>query len=291
MVSPQAKREAVTLLLTEWEFGVTRACGLVGISRSLYRYRSRRPDSAALRCRIEEIAALKRRYGYRRVYLRLRREGWPVNRKRVYRIYRDAGLAVRRRKRKRIGLVERKPLPKPAAANLSWSMDFVSDGLAAGRRFRCLNVVDDCTRECVAIEVDTSLTGTRVRTVLERLAETRGLPQSITVDHGPEFEGQVLDTWAYGANVQLSFIRPGKPNENAYIESFNGKFRDECLNEHWFLTMGHARQIIETWRIEYNTERPHSSLGNLTPQEFAEISLAKQKESVSLPADSNRNSD
>jgi putative transposase len=291
MVSPQAKREAVTLLLTERDFGVTRACGLVGISRSLYRYRSRRPDNAALRSRIEEIAALKRRYGYRRVYLRLRREGWQVNRKRVYRIYRDAGLAVRRRKRKRIGLVERKPLPKPAAANLSWSMDFVSDGLAAGRRFRCLTIVDDCTRESVAIEVDTSLTGTRVRTVLARLAETRGLPQSITVDHGPEFEGQVLDTWAYGAKVQLSFIRPGKPNENAYIESFNGKFRDECLNEHWFLTLAHARRIIETWRIEYNTERPHSSLGNLTPQEFAENSLAKEKEGVSLPADSNRNPD
>ena len=123
------------------------------------------------------------------------------------------------------------------------------------------------------------------------MAETRGLPQSITVDHGPEFEGQVLDTWAYGAKVQLSFIRPGKPNENAYIESFNGKFRDECLNEHWFLTMAHARRIIETWRIEYNTERPHSSLGNLTPQEFAETRLAKEKESVLLPADSNRNSD
>ena len=291
MVSPQAKREGVTLLLAERDFGVTRACGLMGISRSLYRYRSRWPDSAALRSRIEEIAALKRRYGYRRVYLRLRREGWPVNRKRVYRIYRDAGLAVRRRKRKRIGLVERKPLPKPAAANLSWSMDFVSDGLAAGRRFRCLNMVDDCTRECVAIEVDTSLTGTRVQAVLDRLAETRGLPQSITVDHGPEFEGQVLDTWAYGAKVQLSFIRPGKPNENAYIESFNGKFRDECLNEHWFLTMAHARRIIETWRIEYNTEQPHSSLGNLTPQEFAATRLAKEKQSVSLTADSNRNSD
>ncbi len=257
MVSPQAKREAVTVLQTERDFGVTRACGLVGISRSLYRYRSRRPDSAALRCRIEEIAALKRRYGYRRVYLRLRREGWEVNRKRVYRIYRDAGLAVRRRKRKRIGLAERKPLPKPAAANL----------------------------------VDTSITGTRVRAVLERLADTHGLPQSITVDHGPEFEGQVLDMWAYSATVQLSFIRPGKPNENAYIESFNGKFRDECLNEHWFTSIIDARRIIEAWRIEYNTERPHSSPGNLTPQEFAEITLAKQTERVSLPADSNRASD
>ena len=274
------------MLMTERHLGVTRACGLAGISRSLYRYRSRRPACPGLRERIGEIAAVKRRYGYRRVYLRLRREGWEVNRKRVYRLYREAGLAVRRRKRKRIGLVERKPLPKPLAANLSWSMDFVSDGLADGRRLRCLNIVDDCTRECLAIEVDTSITGARVKAVLQRLADTRGLPESITVDHGPEFEGQVLDTWAYQANVQLSFIRPGKPNENAYIESFNGKFRDECLNEHWFITMEQARRIIEAWRREYNTERPHSSLGNLTPEEFANY-----QGSALLTADSNTRRD
>src|SRR5437016_9552869 len=264
MVSPQTKREAVTVLLTERDFGVTRACGLVGISRSLYRYRGRRPDSAALRSRIEEIAAIKRRYGYRLVSLRLRREGWQVNRKRVYRIYRDAGLAVRRRKRKRIGLFERKPLPTPTAANLSWSMDFVADGLIGGRRLRCLAIVDDCTRECLAIEVDSSITGLRVQGVLERLADTRGLPQSITVDNGPEFDGQVLDKWAYRRRVQLSFIRPGKPNENAYIESFNGKFRDECLNEHWFISLAHARSIIEAWRIEYNAQQPRRPVGDRT---------------------------
>jgi putative transposase len=286
MVSPQVKREAVDALMSERGFGVTRACGLVRISRSLYRYRSKRPECAELKARISEIAEAKRRYGYRRIYVRLRREGWQVNRKRVYRLYREAGLLVRRRKRKRIGLVERKPLPKPAAANISWSMDFVSDGLADGRRLRCLNIVDDCTRECVAIEVDTSITGSRVKAVLERLADTRGLPKSITVDHGPEFEGQVLDAWAYEHAVQLSFIRPGKPNENAYIESFNGKFRDECLNEHWFITMAQARRIIEAWRIEYNTERTHSSLGDLTPQEFAEECLAREKDGVSSIADS-----
>ncbi|HVU46224.1 MAG TPA: IS3 family transposase, partial [Terracidiphilus sp.] len=286
MVSPQAKREAVGVLMTDHDFGVTRACGLVRISRSLYRYQSRRPHWPGLSARIGEIAAAKRRYGYRRIYLRLRREGWEVNRKHVYRLYREAGLAVRRRKRKRIGLMERKPLPRPVTANLSWSMDFVSDGLADGRRLRCLNIVDDCTRECVAIEVDTSITGSRVKAVMERLADTRGLPKSITVDHGPEFEGQVLDAWAYAANVQLSFIRPGKPNENAYIESFNGKFRDECLNEHWFTGMGHARRIIEAWRIEYNTERPHSSLGNLTPQEFARSRAAINEEVTFLTADS-----
>jgi putative transposase len=286
MVSPQVRREAVDALMSERGFGVTRACGLVRISRSLYRYRSKRPECAELKARISEIAEAKRRYGYRRIYVRLRREGWQVNRKRVYRLYREAGLLVRRRKRKRIGLVERKPLPKPAAANVSWSMDFVSDGLADGRRLRCLNIVDDCTRECVAIEVDTSITGSRVKAVLERLADTRGLPKSITVDHGPEFEGQVLDAWAYERRVQLSFIRPGKPNENAYIESFNGKFRDECLNEHWFVTMAQARRIIEAWRVEYNTERTHSTLGDLTPEEFAEECLAREKDGVSSTADS-----
>jgi len=291
MVSPQAKRAAVAVLMTERDFGVTRACGLIGISRSLYRYRSRRPDSGPLRARIEEIAAIKRRYGYRRVYLRLRREGWEVNRKRVYRLYREADLAVRRRKRKRIGVFERKPLPKPTAANVNWSMDFVADGLIGGRRLRCLTMVDDCTRECLAIEVDTSLPGLRVQAVLERLADTRGLPQSITVDNGPEFDSKVLDQWAYRTGVQLSFIRPGKPNENAYIESFNGKFRDECLNEHWFIGLAHARSIIEAWRIEYNTERPHSSLGNRTPQEFAADRAKNDEERVFLTADSNANSD
>lgn len=269
MVGPQVKRQAVDVLREERGFGITRACGLIGISRSLYGYRSRRPLIAGLQERIAEIAAIKRRYGYRRIYLRLRREGWQVNRKRIYRLYREAGLAVRRRKRKRIGPFERKPLPKPSAVNRSWSMDFVSDGLCDGRKLRCLTIVDDYSRECPAIEVDTSITGRRVAAVLERLGELRGLPQSITVDHGPEFEGQVLDEWAYRRNVQLNFIRPGKPVDNAYIESFNGRFRDECLNEHWFMTMAHARRVIESWRIEYNTERTHSSLNDLTPEEFA----------------------
>ncbi len=285
MVSPQAKRQAVDVLMEERGLGVTRACGLVGISRSLYRYR-RQPDPAALVARLRELAAVKRRYGYRRLHVLLRREGFAVNRKRVQRLYREAGLTVRRRKRKRIGPVERHPLQKPVAANISWSMDFVSDGLADGRRLRCLNIVDDCTRECLAIEVDTSLTGKRVVAVLDRLVEQRGAPQSITVDHGPEFEGQALDAWAYRYGIRLAFIRPGKPVENAYIESFNGKFRDECLNEHWFVTMDHARRLIERWRIEYNTERPHSSLGNLTPDEYARGLAERVDKHVSLTAGS-----
>jgi putative transposase len=269
MVGPQVKRQAVDVLKEERGFGITRACGLVGISRSLYGYRSRRAVPAGLRERISELAGEKRRYGYRRIHILLRREGWKVNRKRTYRLYREAGLAVRRRKRKRIGLFERRPLAKPSEANLSWSMDFIADGLIDGRKIRCLAIVDDYSRECLALEVDTSINGRRVAAVLDRLGDLRGLPRSITVDHGPEFEGQVLDAWAYEHNVRLNFIRPGKPVENAYIESFNGRFRDECLNEHWFLTMAHARRVIEAWRIEYNTERPHSSLGDLTPEEFA----------------------
>lgn len=285
MVSPQAKRQAVDVLMEERGLGVTRACGLVGISRSLYRYR-RRPDPAALVARLRELAAVKRRYGYRRLHVLLRREGFTVNRKRVQRLYREAGLTVRRRKRKRIGPVERHPLPKPVAANISWSMDFVSDGLADGRRLRCLTIVDDCTRESLAIEVDTSLTGKRVVAVLDRLIEQRGAPQSITVDHGPEFEGQALDAWAYRHAIRLAFIRPGKPVENAYIESFNGRFRDECLNEHWFVTMDHARRLIERWRIEYNTERPHSSLGHMTPHEYARGLAEAATGQVSSTADS-----
>lgn len=273
------------MLMEERGLGVTRACGLVGISRSLYRYR-RRPEPAALVERLRELAAVKRRYGYRRLHVLLKREGFVVNRKRVQRLYREAGLTVRRRKRKRIGPVERHPLPKPVAANISWSMDFVSDGLADGRRIRCLMIVDHCTRECLAIEVDTSLTGKRVVAVLDRLIEQRGAPQSITVDHGPEFEGQALDAWAYQHDIRLAFIRPGKPVENAYIESFNGRFRDECLNEHWFITIEHARRLIERWRIEYNTERPHSSLGNQTPAEYADGLASAVIETVSSTADS-----
>ena len=252
MVSPQCKREAMGILTAERAKGVTRACGLVGVSRSLYRYHSRRPAALELRNRIAELAAMRRRYGYRRIHMLLCREGWSVNQKRTYRLYREQGLMVRKRKRKRIGLTERLLLPAVQSANQSWSMDYVADGLIDGRKLRALTIVDDFTRECLAIEVDTSLPGSRV--VLERLRDLRGLPSSITVDHGPEFEGQVLDAWAYKRGVRLAFIRPGKPVDNCYIESFNGRLRDECLNEHWFMSMQHARSTIEGWRIEYNTE-------------------------------------
>jgi putative transposase len=281
VVSPQARRAAVTHLMTCYQMGVTRACGLIGISRSLYRYEARRPDDTALKQRLAELAEQKRRYGYRRLHVLLCREGWSINRKRTYRIYREAGLMVRRRKRKRIAGVDREIRVASTGPNQSWSMDFVSDGLVDGRRLRCLNIVDDFTKECLAIEVDTSLPGIRVVQVLERLAELRGLPRSVTIDNGPEFAGKALDKWACSKDLRLSFIQPGKPQQNAYIESFNGKFRDECLNEHWFTSMRHARQVIEQWRQEYNGERPHSSLGYLTPNRFAEGFLTAASTSIS----------
>lgn len=267
--------------MTSHQLGVTRACGLVGISRSLYRYTSTRPDDTALTERLTALAGQKRRYGYRRLHVLLCREGWLINHKRTYRVYHKAGLMVRRRKRKRIAGIERQEKVIASAPNLSWSMDFVSDGFVDGRRLRCLNIVDDFTKECLAIEVDTSLPGRRVVSVLERLAEWRGLPQSVTVDNGPEFISKALDEWAYRQKLRLRFIEPGKPQQNAYIESFNGKFRDECLNEHWFLSMRHAREVIAAWREEYNSERPHSSLGYLTPNQFAESFLTADSMMVS----------
>ena len=198
-----------------------------------------------------------------------------MNHKRVYpSADGEEGLGVRRRKRKRIGAVERQPLAIPTQPNQRWSMDFITDALSEGRKFRSLNIVDDFHRECLAAEVDTSLTGARVVRVLERLKELRGLPQILVMDNGPEFAGQALDVWAYDQGVRLHFIEPGKPVQNAFIESFNGKMRDECLNEHWFLSLGEARETIEAWRRDYNEVRPHTSLGNRTPQEFTACGAA-----------------
>jgi len=245
-----------------------RACGLVGLARTSCRYRPQRSTEEKLRARLRALAGERRRFGYRRLTVLLRREGWAVNHKRVYRLYREEGLAVRRRKRKRMGAVERPAPAMPTRPNQRWSMDFISDALSAGQKFRSLNIVDDFNRECLAAEVDTSITGARVVRVLERLREQRGLPQILVMDNGPEFAGRVLDVWAYGKSVTLHFIEPGKPIQNAFIESFNGKMRDECLNEHWFLSLGEARQTIEAWRRDYNEVRPHASLGNRTPQEY-----------------------
>jgi len=192
-----------------------------------------------------------------------------VNHEKVFRLYRAEGLAVRRKKRKRMAAAVRTLLPSPNQPNQRWSMDFMEDSMATGRRFRTLNVVDDFTRECLAIEVDTSLSGLRVGRVLQRLIDLRGLPELIVSDNGSEFTSKALDSWAYQRDVGLHFIRPGKPVENAYIESFNGKLRDECLNENWFTDLEDARSKIEAWRKDYNEVRPHSSLDNRTPMEFS----------------------
>jgi putative transposase len=199
----------------------------------------------------------------------LRREGWAVNHKRLYRLYRAEGLAVRPRKRKRLAATARAPLRRPTQADQLWTMDFTQDALASGRKFRTLNLMDGYTREALAIEADTSLPGVRVVRVLERLRQTRGVPAQIQVDNGGEFTSRVVDQWAFQRGVKLHFIDPGPPVQNAYIESFNGKFRDECLNENWFVSVAEARQRIEAWRRDYNQVRPHSSLGYQTPEEFA----------------------
>jgi putative transposase len=218
---------------------------------------------------MHEIAQQRRRFGAPRIYTLLRREGWKVNHKKVDRVYGEESLSLRLRKRKRLPARQRIPLAAPDAPNKCWSMDFVSDSLAQGRRFRVLNIVDDYTKESPAMEVDTSLGGAGVVQVLERLRETRGLPEVIRTDNGPEFISRAPDEWAYQNGVKLDFIEPGKPTENAFIESFNGRFRDECLNENWFMSLQEARNIIENWRIDYNENRPHGSLGGLTPDEFA----------------------
>lgn len=272
-----ARRAAVGWVQEHSRLSERRACGLLAVWRSSWRYRRRRCEEPLLREHLRELASQRRRFGYRRLHILLRREGWAVNHKRVYRLYREEGLAVRRRKRKRVAGLTRVPLDAPTRSNQGWSMDFLADALGSGRRFRVLTLVDDYTREALAIEVDTSLPGARVVRVLEQLQERGRVPEWIVCDNGPEFSGQALDQWAFAHGVRLHFITPGKPVENAYVESFNGKFRDECLNEHWFATVPEARRVIEAWRVDYNQARPHSALGYRTPEEFA-------AEEAALPA-------
>jgi len=247
-----------------------RACYLVGLSRSVLSYRSAKQRSdARLQGRLRELAEERKRFGYRRLHVLLRREGYVVNHKRVYRLYREAELAVRRRKRRRGLAVARQPLQLPARANQVWSLDFVMDSLANGRRLKILTVVDDFTKESVLIEPAHSLTGDDVAELLDRVSQFRGYPDAVRTDQGPEFTSKIFDQWAYEHGVTPLLIQPGKPTQNAYIESFNGKFRDECLNEHWFRNLHHAKKLIAAWRRDYNEQRPHSSIGYLTPAEFA----------------------
>jgi len=266
---PQGRRRLVRLFTETFGLSRRKACHLAGVSRSVVEYRPRRSDDRALREQICHWAREKPRYEYRRIHVLLRREGYAVNRTRVYRIYREERLTVRRKKRKQVAAAPRVALPVPNRPNERWSMDFMADTLADGRSFRTFNIVDDCTRECLAIETGRSIPGSRVVRVLERLRLQRGLPRAIVMDNGPEFTSRVLDQWAYHSGVELHFIQPGKPVQNAFVESFNGKFRDECLNLNWFVSLADAVTRIEAWRQDYNSHRPHSSLGDLTPEEFA----------------------
>jgi len=246
------------------------ACRLVGLDRSTLRYQRKRPDDSALRQRLRELAAERRRFGYRRLGWMLAREGHAMNHKRLYRLYHEEQLTVRRRRGRKRALGTRVPMTLPGAINQRWSLDFVADALSDGRRFRILCVVDDFSRECLATVVDTSLGGVRVVRELERVTAERALPQMVVSDNGTELTSGAVLRWATG-RLEWHYIEPGKPVQNAFVESFNSKLRDECLNEHVFLTLAEARETIEAWRHDYNHMRPHGSLGALTPTEFAAL--------------------
>ncbi len=252
-----------------------RALAVARMSASALRYVPRPDNNAELREQIAALAQRHKRYGVGMIHLKLRQQGLVVNYKRVERLYKEAGLQVRRRKRKKVPAGERQPLIRPSAANEVWSMDFVFDRTAEGRVIKCLTIVDDATHEAVAIEVERAISGQGVSRVLDRLAVQRGLPRVIRTDNGKEFCGKAMVAWAHDKEIALRLIEPGKPNQNAYVESCNGRLRDECLNEHWFPTLLHARTSIESWRRDYNEERPKRALGGMTPAQYAAQLVAK----------------
>lgn len=268
-MTARERRRVVQKVQAAYGISERRAVRFTGFPRSTVRYKSLIDPQEELRTRIRELAAQRPRWGYRQIHTLLQREGWLVNRKRVQRLYREEGLAVRRKGKRRRSQAPRpirEPLGRP---NERWSMDFVSDSLSNGRRFRCLTIMDEFSRECLAIHVAYSIPAVRVVEVLERLRQERGLPEIIMTDNGSEFTSRAFGAWAYSRDIRIDYIQPGKPVQNCFIESFNGTFRDECLNLHWFLSLDDAKQEIETWRVDYNEARPHSSLGRLTPAEFA----------------------
>lgn len=270
MVGPQAKREAIKFLIESKKFKPHRAYKLVGLRSSTYYYKKTSSrDDDKLKQKITEVAQARVRWGCPRIYEIVRREGFKDNYKRVERLYAQMGLSIRKRPKKKLRGHLRLILPEPQRPNHIWSMDFVSETLFDHRRFRTFNIVDDFTRESIVMYSDRSIKSEKLVNIFNKLKVSRGLPQMIVCDNGPEFISQNLDIWAYQNNVQLKFIQPGKPVQNAYIESFNGKFRDECLNQHWFLNLEEAKYEIEKWRKDYNENRPHSSLKMKTPNEFA----------------------
>jgi putative transposase len=269
VVTVPARRQVAAFFRSEFGLSERQACRLIGLHRSTSRYPRRRGEDKELRVRLRAWAARRPRWGYRFLHWALRQEGFAVNHKRVYRLYRDEGLRLRRRRRKQVAAAPREKLAAPTRPNERWSMDFMSDELESGSALRLLNLVDDHTRECPGIEVDRSLPAIRVIELLERVGKERGFPETIVVDNGPEFASKALHAWAYRRGVRLHFIDPGKPVQNAFIESFNGTCRDDCLNQELFEDVVDAKQKIERWRRYYNHERPHSSLGHRTPADFA----------------------
>lgn len=270
MVRPAVKRAAVAHLRARMGLSERRACQIVGADRKMVRYRSVRPPETALRQRLRDLANERRRFGYRRLFVLLRREGEPSGINRIYRLYREEGLAVRKRRARRKAIGTRAPILVEAKPNARWSLDFVHDQLACGRRFRVLNVVDDVTRECLAAIPDTSISGRRVARELGRVMERRGKPGMIVSDNGTELTSNAILTFAAERDVEWHYIAPGKPMQNGFVESFNGRMRDELLNETMFRDMAHARSAIRAWAADYNEQRPHSALGYQTPKAFAE---------------------
>jgi putative transposase len=259
----------VTWAVRERSYSQRRACRLVDLHPKSYRYVPKRSGDEELRRRLRELASQRRRFGYRRLGLMLKRAGIKVNHKKLYRLYKEERLTVRKRGGRKRALGTRAPMAIPQDRNLRWSLDFVADTLVSGRRFRILTVVDDFTRECLTLVADTSLTAPRVVRELDRIIESRGCPRMIVSDNGTEFTSNAILAWQQEHDVEWHYIAPGKPMQNGFVESFNGRLRDECLNEHLFANLNEARQIIEAWRQDYNTQRPHSSLNGLTPTEFA----------------------
>jgi len=269
VVTPAAKRKAVAHLMDAHGMSERRACKAIGYCRMTVRCQTTRADDAALRQRMRAIAQERRRFGYRRLHVLLKREGYLVNHKKLFRLYREEKLAVRRRGGRKRAIGTRAPMMVPMAPNDRWSLDFVSDQLTDGRRFRILTVVDDCTRECLALVADTSLSGTRVARELDRLLIERSKPKMVVSDNGSELTSNAILTWADQSRVAWHYIAPGKPMQNAFIESFNGRLRDELLNETLFTSLAQARIALGCWRADYNHARPHSQLGWKTPSEFA----------------------
>jgi putative transposase len=269
VVTPAGRREAVAHLEEQYEMSERRACSVLGADRSSVRYRHRRPDDAESREELRKSAEKHRRFGYRRLHVILRRDGHVLTRKRTQRLYREEGLAVRRRRGRKRALGTRAPLVTDAVVNARWSVDFMQDQFADGRRFRILNVLDDVTKECLASVVDTSISGRRAARELTRLIDKRGKPGVIVSDNGTEFTSNAILAWAEKAQVKWHDIAPGKPMQNGNAEAFNGRMRDELLNETLFFGIDHAREAVAEWVMTYNTERPHSALGYLTPKVFA----------------------